>query len=85
MKCVVHLMLSAFMVEREALPRAAGADDQQAARRLPTIRGDCRKCADCKAADGGRQAESASFERRLTKAGPSAQRGRADGGRVTNE
>jgi len=33
MKCVVHLMLSAFMVEREALPQAAGADDPQAARR----------------------------------------------------
>jgi hypothetical protein len=33
MKCVVHLMLSAFMVEREALLQAAGADDQQAARR----------------------------------------------------
>jgi hypothetical protein len=26
-------MLSAFMVEREALPQAAGADDPQAARR----------------------------------------------------
>ena len=50
-----------------------------------TIRGDRRKCADCKAADGGGQAESALFERRLTKAGPSAQRGRADGGRVTHK
>jgi hypothetical protein len=34
-----------------------------------TMRGDCRKCAACKVADGGILAESALFVRRLMKRG----------------